>query len=155
MKTARSKSTPAIHVVLAYDTARTRGAIFNLLGRISERLHNKRLFNVNSFKFGLLPKMNSARWSAGNPAEAELAVVAFGETNTPGADFLRWLDGWAKRHAGKNAALGLLPMGAVTGRSVERVVRELKKIASRHGLGFIYNEDSGVLSLHDAFTAPA
>ncbi len=155
MKTARSKSTPAIHVILAYDTARTRGAIFKMLGRISDKLHNKRLFNVNAFKFGLLQQMDSATWSAGNSAEAELAVVAFNESSAPGADFLRWLDGWAQCHAGKNAALGLLPMGIVTSRSVQRVVRELKKIASRHGLGFIYNEDSGVLSLRDSITAAA
>jgi len=160
MKTARedypgAKDSHSIQVLLAYDTDATCGAILKMLDRISARLRDKKLFHVNAFKFGLLEQMDIRKWIAARPQEAELAVVAFGEAGAPGADLLQWLENWASRHEGGNAALGLLPMGALTGKSVRHVVRSLRKIAARHGVGFIYNENSRLDLFQDAFTVAA
>jgi hypothetical protein len=144
-----------VHVLLAYDTTRTCRAILEMLHRISTQLRDQKLFDVKAFKFGLLEQMDPLKWTAADPQEAELAVVAFGETGAPGADFLRWLEHWAARHEGQNAALGLLPMGVFTGQSVRHLVRSLRKIAARHGLGFIYNPEAGLNPLQETGTVAA
>jgi hypothetical protein len=145
----------AVRVLLAYDTPRTCGDILEMLDRISTRLRDKKLFSVKAFRFSLLEQMDPRKWTAAKPEEAELAVVAFGESGAPGADLLRWLENWAASHEGQNAALGLMPIGAFKGDSVRRVVRSLRKIAARHGLGFIYNEDTGLHPFQDAATLVA
>jgi hypothetical protein len=147
MKVARensvdSKETHAVNVLLAYDNPRTCAASLRMLERISKRLHDKKLFNVNAFKFGLLEQMDPLKWTAAGAEAVELAMVAFGEEGVPGAGLLRWLENWARSHAGKNAGLGLLPMGPHTGESVRRAVRTRRGIAARHGLGFIYDSES-------------
>jgi hypothetical protein len=147
MKVARensvdSKEAHAVNVLLAYDNPGTCAASLRMLDRISKRLHDKKLFNVNAFKFGLLEKMDPLKWTAASAEVVELAMVAFGEQGVPGAGVLRWLEGWAKSHAGMEAGLGLLPMGRQTGKSVRRAVRAIKGIAARHGLGFIYEAES-------------
>jgi len=160
MKTAREDSSTttnphAINVLLAYDTAGTCGAFLKMLDRISTRLRDKKLFNVKAFKFGLLEQIDPRKWAAASADETELAVVAFGEVGAPGADLLRWVENWAARHEGMNAALGLLPMGALPGKSVRRVVRALRDIATRHGLGFIYDAEGRFNLLQDAGTVVA
>src|SRR5271168_2712125 len=82
----------SIHVLLAYDTARTCGAMLEMLDRISTRLRDKKLFSVRAFKFGLLEEMDTVKWTAAKTDEAELAVVAFDEGSAPGAGLLRWLE---------------------------------------------------------------
>ena len=144
MKTVRkasvdSRETPAINVLLAYDNPRTCAEMMRMLDRIATRLRAKKLFNVNAFKFGLLERMDPRKWTPARAHAVELAMVAFGEEDIPEANFLRWLENWAKRHAGKAAGLGLLPMGPHSGQSVRRVVRTVRGIAARHGLGFIYD----------------
>jgi hypothetical protein len=147
MKVARensvdSKEPHAVNVLLAYDNPSTCAASLHMLERISKRLHDKKLFNVNAFTFGLLEQMDPLKWTAASAEAVELAMVAFGEEGVPGAGVLRWLEGWAKSHAGKEAGLGLLPMGRHTEKSVRRAVRVIKAIAARYGLGFIYDPES-------------
>jgi hypothetical protein len=134
-----TKGAQAVNVLLAYDNARTCAASLKMLDRISNRLRDQRLFNVNAFKFGLLEHMDPLKWTAAGADAVELAMVAFGEQGVPGVGFLRWVESWAKRHAGKNAGLGLLPLGSHSAKSVRRVVRVLRGIAQRNGLGFIYD----------------
>jgi hypothetical protein len=153
--TPMAKDPHSIHVLLAYDNGRTCGAILEMLDRISSRLREKKLFSVKAFRFGLLEQMDPGKWAAANPEEAELAVVAFGQTGAPGANLLRWLENWAELHAGQNAALGLLPMGTFTGNSMRHVVQSLRKIAARHGLGFIYGADSKLQPFQEACTVVA
>jgi hypothetical protein len=113
------------------------------------------LLNVNAFRFGLLEQMDPCQWTAAGAPAAELAVVAFSEAGPPGAGFLRWLENWVKCHAGKNAALGLVPLGKATGKSVHRVVRILRKMAARHGLDFIYDAHSPLELFHERGTVVA
>src|SRR5271154_621297 len=137
-----SKGTHAVNVLLAYDSPRTCSAILKMFNRISARLRDKTLFKVNAIRFSLLERMDPVQCANARPGTPELAVVAFGETGIPGAALLGWLENWAQRHAGKEAALGLLPMGPATSKSVRRFVRIAKDIATRHGLGFIYDTES-------------
>ncbi len=132
----------ALNILLAYDNARTCRAVLEMLDRISTRVRAKTRFNVNAFKFGLLEQMDPVKWTAAGARAAELAVVAFGEAGVPGARFLRWLENWGRFHAGKDAALGLIPVGRATGQSVRRIVRILKESAARHHLDFIYDAES-------------
>jgi|HubBroStandDraft_1064217.scaffolds.fasta_scaffold430702_1 hypothetical protein len=137
-----TKGTHAVNVLLAYDNLHNCAAMLNLLDRISTRMRDKKLFNVNAVKFGLLEHMDPLNWTASDADAIELAMVAFSEEGAPRAGFLRWLESWAKRQAGKEAGLGLLPMGPHTGRSVRRVVRSLRGIAARNGLGFICDAET-------------
>ena len=148
-----SKNPYKINVLLAYDSAPTCGAILGMFDRISTRLRNKQLFNVNAFRFGLLERMDPFKWTAAGADAAELVMVAFGEKGAPGADLLSWLENWAKRHEGRDSALGFLPMGVKAGEPVRRVVRTLRKIAARHGLRFIYGGGTGLAPFQDACTA--
>jgi hypothetical protein len=134
-----TKETRAVHVLLAYDNPRTCAAMLKMLDRISTRLRDQKLFNVNAFKFGLLENMDPLKWTAASADAVELVMVAFSDEGIPGARLLRWLEKWARSHAGKEAGLGLLPMGPHTGQPVRRVVRALRKMSARHGLGFIYD----------------
>src|ERR1700733_7391745 len=127
-----------INVLLAYDSAGTCGAILGMFDRIATRLRNKKLFNVNAFRFGLLERMDPFQWSTADAGAAELVMVAFGEKGAPGVGLMRWLENWAQHHEGQDSALGFLPIGASAGEPVLRVVRSLRKIAARHGLRFIY-----------------
>jgi hypothetical protein len=147
MKTARkysveTKGTHAVNVLLAYDNPRACSAILGMFDRISGRLHDEKLFKINAFKFSLLERMDPLQCDAVGAGTPELAVVAFGEPGAPGAALLGWLEHWAERHAGKEAALGLLPMGPATSEPVQRFVRTTKDIAARHGLGFIYDSEA-------------
>jgi len=160
MKTSRVSSTDAkapqsVNVLLAYDNPRTCAAMLKILDRVSTRLRDKKLFNVNAFKFGLLERMDPFKRTAASPDSVELAMVGFSDGSIPDAGLLRWLDHWAKSHAGKVAGLGLLPMGPRTGASVRRVVRALQKIAARHRLGFIYEPETGFNVLEERGTATA
>jgi hypothetical protein len=137
-----SGETHAVNVLLAYDNPRACSAILRMFDRISGHLRDERLFKINAFKFSLLERMDPVQCDIGGVGTPELAVLAFGSTGAPGVALLRWLENWAKRHAGKEAALGLLPMGAVTSASVRRFVRIARDIATRHGLGFIYHAES-------------
>jgi hypothetical protein len=155
MKMARKisagiKETHAVHVLLAYDNPRTCSAILGMFDRISARLCDKALFKVNAIKFSLLASMDPAQCGA-----SELAVVAFGEAGAPGAALLSWLENWAECHAGKEAALGLLPLGPTSSNSVRRVVRISKDIATRYGLGFICDPESRLELLQEHCTVAA
>jgi len=132
---------PSVRVLLAYDNARSCGAILDMLARISARLREKTLFNVNAFKFGLLERMDTLQCPSPD-AEAELAVVVFGQDGVPGAGLLRWLEIWASRHAGKNAALSLFLRGNAASESARRIVQTLKEMAARHGLSFICDAEA-------------
>jgi hypothetical protein len=132
----------ALNILLAYDNARTCRSVLEMLDRISTRARAKTRFNVNAFRFGLLERMDPVKWTAASAREAKLALVAFGETGVPGARFLRWLENWGRFHAGKDAALGLIPVGRATGQSVRRLVRILQESAARHHLDFIYDAES-------------
>jgi hypothetical protein len=151
----RTEESCMVSVLLAYDTARTCGSILGMLDRISTRLRDKKLFCVKAFKFGLLEQMDPLKWKAGRPGATELAMVAFGDEGPPGADLLRWLEKWAKRHAGQDAALGLLPMGLPSSQSVRRVVLALKEMAARHSLGFICDARDFLGPLYEQDTAVA
>jgi len=160
MKMARktsveSKETHAVNVLLAYDNPGTCSAILGMFNRISARLRDKTLFKVNAFKFSLLERMDPVHCAAGRAGTPELAVVAFGEGGAPGAALLGWLENWAEDHAGKEAALGLLPMGPAMSKPVRRFVRIARDIATRHGLGFIYDAESRMKLLHEHGTADA
>jgi hypothetical protein len=145
----------AIHVLLAYDSPRTCRAILRMFDRISARLRDKALFKVNAFKFGLLASMDPVQCGAGEAGMPELAVVAFGKSGTPGAELLSWLENWAECHAGKEAALGLLPLGPVSSASVRRAVRISKDIATRYSLGFICDAESRLKLLQEQCTVAA
>ena len=142
--TAEKKSSYQVHVLLAYDSAPTCGAILGMFDRISTRLRDKKIFNVQAFKFGLLERMDPFKWTATKAGEAELVMVAFGEAGPPGASLLRWLENWAQQHEGRDSALGFLPLGANAREPVRRVVRTLRKMAARHGLRFIYGVEGGL-----------
>jgi hypothetical protein len=142
-----------INVLVAYDSAPTCSAILDMFDRISTRLRDKQLFNVNAFRFGLLERMDPCSWTAAGAGAAELVMVAFGEAGPPGAGLLRWLESWAEHHQGQDSALGFLPLGANAGEPVRRVVRTLRKIAARHGLRFIYGAEARLDSLQDACAA--
>ena len=149
MKKARemtlgNKDSYHINVLLAYDSAPTCGTILDMFDRISTRLRDKKLFNVNAFRFGLLERMDPFKWKSARAGEAELVMVAFGEEGPPGAGLLRWLENWAQQHEGQDSALGFLPLGAKAGEPVRRVVQALQKIAARHGLRFIYGAEGGL-----------
>ena len=150
--TAESKNPQKINVLLAYDSAQTCGAILGMFERISTRLRNKQLFNVNAFRFGLLERMDPFKWTAAGTGTAELVMVAFGEKGAPGAALLSWLENWAQRHQGQDSALGFLPMGVKPGEPVRRVVRTLRRIAARHSLRFIYGGSNGLAPFQDACT---
>jgi hypothetical protein len=141
-KASSGKDPYLLNVLLAYDNDSTCGATLDMLNRISNRLRTTTKLNVNAFRFGLLEQMDPCRWTAEGARAADLAVVAFGETGAPEAGLLRWLEKWGECHADKSAALGLIPMGRATGASVRRIVRVLKKTASRYGLDFIYGTES-------------
>ncbi len=134
-----------LNVLLAYDNARTRRAILDMLDRVSHRVRAKTRFNVNALRFGLLEQMDPCKWTAAGARAAELAVVAFGEARVPGAGLLRWLEKWGRCHEHKDAALGLVHLGRSTGQSVRRIVRILQQTAARHGLEFIYDAHSRLL----------
>ncbi|HEY3860620.1 MAG TPA: hypothetical protein VGO59_01925 [Verrucomicrobiae bacterium] len=125
-----------INVLLAYDSAQTRSAIVGMFDRISSHLRDKKIFNVNAFRFGLLERADRFHLMASS-ASAELVMVAFGDSGVPGAGLLSWLESWAEQHAGQDSALGFLPVGAIAGEPVRRMVRALGSIAARHGLRFI------------------
>jgi hypothetical protein len=147
-----------INVLLAYDNTHTRGAILGMLDRISTQLRDKTLFKINAFSFGLLEQIDPRLCaSAGTESAevAEIAVVAFGKEGAPGAGLLRWLENWAERHAGQDAALGLQPLAPLSGKSVRRVVRALREIAARHGLRFIYGAADRLALPQTACTAVA
>jgi hypothetical protein len=144
-----------INVLLAYDSAPTCGAILSMFERISARLCDQKLFNVNAFKFGLLERMDLFKWASAGAGAADLVMVACGGEGAPGASLLRWLEDWAEHHAGRDSALGFLPMGALAGEPVRRLVRSLRTIAARHGLRFIYGAEAGALMLQEAGTAMA
>jgi hypothetical protein len=160
MKTSRESSKSArspqpVNILLAYDSPRTCAATMKMLDRISTRLQDKGLFNVNAFKFGLLENMDPLQGTAANADAVELAMVAFNAGSAPGAGLLRWFENWARGHAGREAGLGLLPLGRQTGQSVRRMARALREIAARYKLGFIYQPETGFDSFQDAFTAAA
>jgi hypothetical protein len=144
-----------LKILLAYDNARTCGAMLDLLDRVSTRLRAKARLNVNAFRFGLLEQMEPSKWTVAGQWAAELAVVAFGEAGPPGAGLLRWLENWGQCHAGKNAALALVPMGRAASTSVRRIVRILRETASRHGLDFIYGAASPLELLQERGTVVA
>jgi hypothetical protein len=139
-----TKGAEPVNVLLAYDNSRTCAASLKMLDRISTRLHDQGLFNVNAFTFGLLERMDPFKWTSASANAAELVMVAFSKEGVPGARLLRWLENWAKNHSGQEAGLGLLPLGPQTARSVRRTVRALKKIAARHDVGFIYEANAGL-----------
>jgi hypothetical protein len=140
---ARGAKEPyTLKVLLAYDNAGTCRAMLDMLDRVSTRLRAQAQLNVNAFRFGLLEQMDPHKWPAAGEWAAELAVVAFGEAEPPGAGLLRWLEKWGKCHADKHAALGLVPLASVTSKSVRRIVRTLRATAARHGLDFIYDAAS-------------
>jgi hypothetical protein len=160
MKTSRESSTDAkapqsVNVLLAYDNPRTCAAMLKVLDRVSTRLRDKKLFNVNAFRFGLLKRMDPFIRTAATPDSVELAMVGFSGGSIPDAGLLRWLDNWAKSHAGKVAGLGLLPMGPRTGESVRSFVQALREIAARYRLGFIYEPETGFTLLEERGPAVA
>jgi hypothetical protein len=160
MKMARKVSadtgaTQAVNVLLAYDDPRTCRALLGMFDRISARLRDKTLFKVNAFKFSLLERMDPAHSATVESETPELAVVAFGEADALGTALLCWLESWAEHHAGKAAALGLLPLGPVTSERVRRFVRISRDIATRHGLGFIYDSESRLKLLQEHCTVVA
>ncbi len=149
MKTSKessvaAKGAEAVNVLLAYDNSQTCAASLKMLDRISNRLRDQGLFNVNAFKFGLLERMDPFKRMSPSVNAAELVMVAFSKEGVPGAGLLQWLENWAKNHAGKEAVLGLLPFGPQTGQSLRRTVRALKGIAARHDVGFIYEMEPGL-----------
>lgn len=133
-----------LNVLLAYDNPRTCRAILRVFSRVSSQLHDRTLFKVDAFKFSLLERMDPSRCADELVERPEIAVVAFGEAGAPGAALLGWLEIWAKCHAGKEAALGLLPLGPATGKTVRRFIRLSKEIATRYGLNFICDEAFGL-----------
>jgi hypothetical protein len=150
-----TKATHAVNVLLAYDNPRTCSAILGMFHRISAQLRDKSLFKVNAFKFSLLERMDPVQCAPDGADAPELAVVAFGEAGAPGAALLGWLENWAQGHAGQEAALGLLPMGPAISKPARRAVRIARKIATRHGLGFIYDAESRLKLLQARCTVVA
>jgi hypothetical protein len=155
MTDAEQNDSYQINVLLAYDSDRTCGAILGMFDRISTRLRDKKIFNVNAFRFGLLERMEPFKRTAPEAGAAELVMVAFGEEGAPGAGLLRWLENWAEHHEGQDSALGILPLGAKAGEPVRRFVRALRKIAARHSLRFIYGAEDRLGMLQEACTAAA
>jgi hypothetical protein len=141
LKSVNGKKSQSVNVLLAYDNPRTCAAMLKMLDRISTRLRDKKLFNVNAFKLGLLENMDPSKWTAAGTDAVELAMVAVSDGSVPGACLLRWMEKWAKSHAGKAAGLCFLPMGRQTEQSVRSFVRALKGIAARYDLGFIYEPE--------------
>ena len=149
MKTSRessvlAKGAESVNVLLAYDNSRTCAASLKMLARISNRLHDQGLFNINAFTFGFLERMDPFKRTSASANAAELVMVAFSKEGVPGTRLLRWLENWARNHSGEEAGLGLLPLGPQTGQSVRRTVRALKRIAARHDVGFIYEASAGL-----------
>jgi hypothetical protein len=155
MATVEKTDPYQINVLLAYDSDRTCGAILGMFDRISTRLRDKSIFNVNAFRFGLLERMDPFQRTASRAGAAELVMVAFGEEGAPGAGLLRWLENWAELHEGQDSALGFLPLGTKPGEPVRRVVRALRKIAARHSLRFICGAEGRLEPLREACAAVA
>jgi hypothetical protein len=126
-----------VNVVVAYDTPVAHGAVTAMLDRIAARLREKPLFNVKALKFPVLEQMTRLGHAAVDMDAADLLVVAFGETGVPGAGVIRWIENWSARHAGQDAALGLVTIGKNTSLALQRFVQDLRHTASRHGLNFI------------------
>jgi hypothetical protein len=147
-----TKETQAVNVLLAYDNPRTCSMILGMFNRISSQLRDKTLFKVNAFNFILLESMDPGHCATGGAGTPELALVAFGGADAPGAALLSWLENWAESRAGKEAALGLLPLGHATSAPVRRFVRIARDIATRHGLGFIYDAESQLKLLQEHCT---
>jgi hypothetical protein len=132
---------PATNMFLAYDTAETAQTARNLVDHVTARLKSELAVHAKMWRFDTATPSPSVTQAESEAADADVMIVAFGASKTLPEGLLKWLGEWAKHRHIRSAALGVLPTGAHT-RDAGPAIAELRQLARRYGLDFIYHADS-------------
>jgi hypothetical protein len=133
-----SPPSPATNMFLAYDTAETAQTARALVDHVASRLKTELALNAKLWLFDADSLSSAVGKAEAEAADADVMIVAFGPSKTLPESLLQWLGQWAEHRHNRRAALGFLPTGAST-REPGPAVLELKALARRHGLDFIYH----------------
>ncbi|HEY3915450.1 MAG TPA: hypothetical protein VGN61_13255 [Verrucomicrobiae bacterium] len=146
MSTLRTSETDflpleATNMFLAYDTAETAQSARGLVKNVVAQLKSELAVHTKLWRFdpGSVPAaVTEAQTEA---ADADVMIVALGASNLLPKGLLRWLNEWAKNRHIETAALGVLITGA-RAQDAAPAVAQLRQLALRFGLDFIYHADA-------------
>ncbi|MGA2747839.1 MAG: hypothetical protein ABSG59_03605 [Verrucomicrobiota bacterium] len=133
----------AANMFLAYDTAETGRSALALLDHVAADLKRAVALHASLWRFDLMTLSESAPQAAADAADADVMLVAFGANDPVPATLFQWLVNWAEHRQIKDAALGVLPTGAATRQTGVATIASLRRLAQRHGLGFICRNELG------------